>query len=68
LLDDVPFMWLDLVVLQLHIASVSNLVNCILIFIDKVKHIIGSIPMSLDIMWHHMLLLDGNPTKYETQS
>jgi hypothetical protein len=46
-------MWLDLVVSQLHITSVGDLVDCVLVFVGKLEHIVGGIPTSLDITWHH---------------
>ena len=51
--NDVPFMWLDLIVSELHLMSVSDLVDCLLIVVGEVEHIIGSVPMSMDITWYH---------------
>src|SRR5229473_3105352 len=49
--ENVPFVWLNLIVLELHLASVSDLVDCLLIVVGEVEHIIGSVPMSMDITW-----------------
>jgi len=46
-------MWLDFIVSELHLVCVSNLVDCILVFVGELEHIIGGIPMSSDIMGQH---------------
>ena len=51
--DGVPFMQLDLIVSELHLASVSDLVDCLLVVVGEVEHIIGGIPTSTDITWYH---------------
>jgi hypothetical protein len=53
LLNNVPFVRLDFIVLELHLACVSNLVDCILVFIGELEHIIGGVPASTDITGHH---------------
>jgi hypothetical protein len=53
LLNNVPFMWLNFIVSELHLTCVSNLVDCILVFVGKLEHIIGHVPVSTDIMGHH---------------
>ena len=52
MLDDVPFVQLDLVALELHLMPVSDLVDCLLIFIGELKHVKGSVLTSRDITQH----------------
>ena len=49
MLDDVLFIWLDLIVSELHLVPISDLVDCLLIFIGKLEHIISGILASTDI-------------------
>ena len=68
LLNNVPFMWLDFIVSELHLARVSNLVDCILISVGELEHIIGGVPASTDITGHHAwfereLLQDTEPPR-----
>jgi hypothetical protein len=53
LLNNVPFVRLDFIVSELHLARVGNLVDCILVFIGELEHIIGGVSASTDIMGHH---------------
>jgi hypothetical protein len=46
-------MWLNLIVSELHLASVSDLVDCLLEVVGEVEHIIGGVSTSIDIMWYH---------------
>ena len=46
-------MQLDLVVSELHLTSVSDLVDCLLVVVGEVKHIIGGILTSTDITWYY---------------
>jgi hypothetical protein len=45
--------WLNFIVSELHLACVGNLVDCILVFVGGLEHIIGGIPASMNIMGHH---------------
>ncbi len=54
--DNVPFVQLNLVVSELHLTSVSDLVDCLLIVVGEVEHIIGGIPTSMDIMQYHVCI------------
>jgi hypothetical protein len=49
LLNNVPFVQLDFIVSELHLTRVGNLVDCILVFVGELEHIIGGIPASTDI-------------------
>jgi len=53
LLNNVPFVRLNFIVSELHLACVGNLVDCILVFIGELEHIKGGIPASMDITGHH---------------
>ena len=52
MLDDVPFMQLNLVVSELHLTPISDLVDCLLIFVGELKHVKGGVPTSTDITRH----------------
>jgi hypothetical protein len=53
LLNNVPFVQLNFIVSELHLARVGNLIDCILVFVGELEHIIGGVPASTDIMGHH---------------
>jgi hypothetical protein len=53
LLNNVPFVWLNFIVLELYLACVGNLVDHILVFVGELEHIKGGIPVSTDITGHY---------------
>ena len=53
LLNNVPFVWLNFIVSELHLTRVSNLVDRILVFVGELEHIKGGVPASTDITGHH---------------
>ena len=61
--DHFPFMCLNFILAKLHLVDVGNLVDHSFVSVGKVKHIISCIPVSADVMGHH-LCIKGEGLKY----